>query len=99
MIWTDSVAAVTVWDGIRSDGLLLRLRIRVTLTRVQSLSLEVAMLLLPTFCPDCNEPTMEVVEHRPNDSYEARCTACGCHTFGKISPELLIVKAAVDSTR
>ena len=20
----------------------------------------------PTFCPDCNEPTMEVVEHKPN---------------------------------
>jgi len=50
------------------------------------------MLILPAFCPDCNEPTMEVVEHRPNDSYEAKCTACGCHTFGKILPELLIVK-------
>jgi len=93
------VAAVTVWDGISSDGLLLRLRIRANLTRVQSLSLEVAMLLLPTFCPDCNELTMEVVEHRPNDSYEARCTACGCQTFGKISPELLITKGAIESTR
>ena len=60
---------------------------------------EIAMLILPTFCPDCNEPTMEVVEHRPNDSYEARCTACGCHTFGKISPELLITNHAIDGTR
>ena len=57
------------------------------------------MLILPTFCPDCNEPTMEVVEHRPNDSYEAQCTACGCRTFGKISAELLITKRAVESTR
>jgi hypothetical protein len=57
------------------------------------------MLILPTFCPDCNEPTMEVVDHRPNDSYEAQCTACGCRTFGKISAELLIAKHAVDSTR
>ena len=63
------------------------------------LSLGGAMLILPTFCPDCNEPTMEVVEHRPNDSYEARCTACGCETFGKISVELLIRKHAVESTR
>jgi hypothetical protein len=55
--------------------------------------------ILPTFCPDCNEPTMEVVKHGPNDSYEARCTASGCHTFGKISPELLITKRAIDSTR
>ena len=54
---------------------------------------------LPTFCPECNEPAMEVVEHRPNDSYEARWTACGCHTFVKISPELLITKHAIDSTR
>jgi hypothetical protein len=55
--------------------------------------------ILPTFCPDCNEPTMEVVKHGPNNSYEARCTASGCHTFGKISPELLITKRAIDSTR
>ena len=54
---------------------------------------------LPTFCPECNEPAMEVVEHRPNDSYEARWTACGCHTFVKISPELLITKHAIDGTR
>ena len=27
------------------------------------LSLGGAMLILPTFCPDCSEPTMEVVEH------------------------------------
>ena len=62
------------------------------------LSLGGAMLILPTFCPDCNEPTMEVVEHRPNDSYEAECTACGCQTFGKISAELLITKHAVETT-
>jgi hypothetical protein len=48
------------------------------------------MLILPALCPDCNEPTMEVVEHQPNDSYEAQCTACGCQTFGKIPHELLI---------
>jgi hypothetical protein len=59
---------------------------------------EVAMLILPAFCPDCNEPTMEVVEHRPDDSYEAQCTACGCHTFGKIPPELLITKRAIERT-
>jgi hypothetical protein len=58
-----------------------------------------AMLILLTFCPDCNEPAMEVVEHRPNDSYEARCTACGCEIFGKISAELLIAKRTVESTR
>jgi hypothetical protein len=55
------------------------------------------MLILPTFCPDCNEPTMEVVEHEPDDSYEARCTACGCLSLGKISPELLITKRAIES--
>ena len=63
------------------------------------LSLEGAMLVLPTFCPDCNEPSMEVVEHRPNNSYEARCTACGCETFGKISADLRITKHAVESAR
>jgi hypothetical protein len=58
---------------------------------------QVAMLILPTLCTDCNEPTMEVVEHRPNDSYEARCAACGCRSLGKIAPELLIVKCDIDS--
>jgi len=57
------------------------------------------MFFVPTFCPDCNELTTEVVEHRPNDSYQAQCTACGCHTFVKISPELLIAKHAIDGTR
>ena len=33
------------------------------------------MLILPTFCPTGNRLTMEVVEHRPNHSYEAQCTA------------------------
>jgi hypothetical protein len=28
---------------------------------------QVAMLILPTLCPDCNEPRWRVVEHRPND--------------------------------
>ena len=56
------------------------------------------MLILPTFCPDCNEPTMEVVEHEPDDSYEARCTACGCRSLGKISPEFLIMKGTSDNT-
>ena len=42
---------------------------------------------------------MEVVEHEPDDSYEARCTACGCLSLGKISPELLITKRAIESTR
>jgi len=55
------------------------------------------MLLLPTFCPDCNGLTMEVVEHEPDDSYEARCTGCGCRSLGKISPEFLIAKGGIDS--
>lgn len=41
---------------------------------------------------------MEIVERRPNDSYEARCISCSCHTLGKTSPELLITKRAIDST-
>ena len=57
------------------------------------------MQFLPTFCPDCNGLTMEVVEYEPDDSYEARCTDCGCCRLGKISPELLITKFAIDSTR
>lgn len=56
------------------------------------------MVLLPTFCPACNGFTMKVVKYGLDDSYEARCTACGYNSFGKISPELLIVKGAVDST-
>jgi hypothetical protein len=39
---------------------------------------------------------MEVVEHEPDDSYEAHCTACGCRSHGKISPEFLIVKSDID---
>ena len=58
-----------------------------------------AMLLLPAFCPDCRELAMEIVEQRANDSYEARCMACGCQTFGNSSSELLIAKRGVDSTR
>jgi hypothetical protein len=57
---------------------------------------EVAMVLLPAFCPACNGFTMKVVKYGLDDSYEARCTACGYNSFGKISPELLIVKDAVD---
>jgi hypothetical protein len=59
---------------------------------------EVAMVLLPTFFPACNGFTMKVVKYGLDDSYEARCTACGYNSFGKISPELLIVKGVVDST-
>ena len=55
------------------------------------------MLFLPTPCPDCNGRTMEVVEYEPDDSYEARCTHCGCRSLGKIAPELLIVKGDIDS--
>ena len=51
------------------------------------------MLFLPAFLPRLQEPTMEVVVHRPN---EAQCTGCGCQTFGKIL--LLITKTAVEST-
>jgi hypothetical protein len=40
---------------------------------------------------------MEVVEHEPDDSYEARCTICGCRSLGKIARELLITKSASDS--
>ena len=58
----------------------------------------VAMVLLPTFCPDCSRFTMEVVEYRGDDSYEARCTDCGYRGFGKIAPELLVAKGAVYST-
>ena len=52
------------------------------------------MVLLPTFCPDCNGFTMKVVKYGLDDSYEARCTTCGYHGFGKISPELLIASAS-----
>ena len=63
------------------------------------LFLEVAMILLPIFCPECKGFTMKVMRYEPDDdSYEARCTACGYHSFGKISPELLIVKGAICST-
>jgi hypothetical protein len=41
---------------------------------------------------------MEVVEYEPDDSYEARCTACGCRRLGTIAPELLIAKRAIDIT-
>jgi hypothetical protein len=41
---------------------------------------------------------MEVVEYEPDDSYEARCTACGCLRLGTISPELLITKGVTDIT-
>jgi hypothetical protein len=59
---------------------------------------EVAMVLLPTFCPACSGFTMKVVKYGLDDSYEARCTGCGYDSFGKISPELLIVKGTIDST-
>jgi hypothetical protein len=41
---------------------------------------------------------MEVVEYKPDDSYEARCTACGCLRLGKIAPERLFAVGAIDST-
>jgi hypothetical protein len=56
------------------------------------------MLFLPTPCPDRNGLTMQVVEHEPDDSYEARCTTCGCRSLGEISPEFLIAKGDIDST-
>jgi hypothetical protein len=56
------------------------------------------MVLLPTLCPDCNRFTMQVEKYGQDDSYEARCTTCGRRSRGKISPELLIVKGAIDST-
>lgn len=46
------------------------------------------MALLPTFCPDCSSFTVEVVEYRGDDSYEAPCTDCGYRGFGKTAPEL-----------
>lgn len=55
------------------------------------------MVLLPTLCPDCNRFTMQVVKYPRDDSYQARCTTCGRRGRGKISPELLIVKGAIDS--
>jgi hypothetical protein len=56
------------------------------------------MLFLPTPCPDYNGLTMQVVEHEPDDSYQARCVVCGFRSLGKIAPELLIAKGASDST-
>jgi len=56
------------------------------------------MLFLPTPCLVCNRLTMEVVEYRADDSYEARCTNCGYRGFGTISPELLFAVGAIDST-
>jgi hypothetical protein len=99
MIRPDSVAAVTVWVESARISYCYALRIRASLTVSNRFRSEVAMFFLPTFCPDCSGLTMEVVEHRPNDSYEAQCTACGCQTFGKISAELLITKHSVESTR
>jgi DNA-directed RNA polymerase subunit RPC12/RpoP len=40
---------------------------------------------------------MQVVEHEPDDSYDARCTDCGYRSLGKISPERLIAKGGIDS--
>src|SRR5262249_1852836 len=57
-----------------------------------------AVVFLSAVFPACNGFTMKVVKYGLDDSYEARCTACGYNSFGKISPELLIVKGAVDST-
>jgi hypothetical protein len=57
------------------------------------------MLFLPTPCLVCNRLTMEVVEYRADDSYEARCTNCGFRGFGTISPELLIAKGAINISR
>jgi hypothetical protein len=42
---------------------------------------------------------MEVVEYKPDDSYEARCTACGCLRLSKLAPERLIMKRAIDISR
>ena len=53
------------------------------------------MLFLPTPCLVCNRLTMEVVEYKPDDSYEARCTTCGYRGFGTIAPERLIAKGAI----
>ena len=57
------------------------------------------MLFLPTPCLVCKRLTMEVVEYRGDDSYEARCKDCGYRGFGTISPELLIAKGAIDISR
>jgi len=57
------------------------------------------MFFLPSRCPDCNRRTMEVVEYRADDSYEARCTNCGYRGFGTIAPERLIAKGAVNISR
>ena len=48
--------------------------------------------------PDCSRFSMEVVEYRGDDSYEARCTVCGSRGLGKFAPELLVAKGAIDST-
>ena len=54
------------------------------------------MLLLPTSCPDCYGFTMEV-EVGLDDSYQARCVACGYCAFDKIAPERLVAKGAIYS--
>ena len=56
------------------------------------------MLFLPAFCPYCKSPpgrSWSTDRTKPN----VRGVACGCQTFGKILPELLITKTAVESTR
>ena len=64
------------WLGFGLDGFFLCLR--AGRRNYSCLAVFIAMLFLPTSCPDCKRLTMEVVEYEPDDSYEARCTACGC---------------------
>ena len=56
------------------------------------------MPYLPTFCPECNGLTMEVVDAGPDNLFEAKCTACGTRRFVRVKPEDLIPKGGVDPT-
>ena len=38
----------------------------------------------------------EVVKYGADDSYQARCTACGYRGFGKIAPERLLAMGPID---
>jgi len=48
------------------------------------------MPYFPTSCEQCNEITMEVIEFIPNDTWEGKCTACGCRRFATFKEEQLI---------
>ena len=56
------------------------------------------MPYFPTPCPKCTEMTMDVVEFIPNDTWEGKCTACGCRRFATIKQDQLIPSWAIGPT-